>query len=351
MRALALGVTVAVLLAGAAVAGGVALPPGAAGTVRIAYTAGRDNESVWVANATGGSRRRLGPGGTPLIAPDADLVAATLFGTSPGPYSGPQIAIYPATGGRAKTYLPSGTVSASPLAWSPDSRYLAVQLFGLTATHSGIAVIDTSTGSVRTVVHGNIDGASFAPALPYRIAYGLQESQTGAADVYEVGPDGSGRVRITHDRRSLNPAWGPTEIAFDHERFRGRDSYPEYQVWMMAPDGSGRTQLTHVKVPPLQEGLAPAVWSADGERLAARLEGQDITGTWTITIQGDKVRELKLHGGYDELGGISLDGSTLLIDYGAFLGSPSSGTVEAVPFGGGPARILIRQAAEPSWNR
>jgi hypothetical protein len=344
-------VTAAVVASGviAAVAGAVALPPGAQGPVRIAYVTGSSSVSVWVANADGSGRHKLGPGGTPMISPSGELVAASVQvgGASTS------LAIYPVAGGSRKTYLRSASVGYSAVGWSPDSRYLAVQLFGDRTSSSGLSVIDTTTGSVRTIVRGNLDGAGFAPALPYRIAYALSEPGGSglAADIYTVAPDGTGRVRLTRDHRSLLPVWGPTKIAYDHERLRGRDAAPEYQIWLMDPDGSHRSQLTRVRQDKLVAGLVPAFWSADGERLAARLEGQDVTGTWAITIQTRRAREIKVAGGYDDLGGLSLDGSTLLIGYGGFEGPPSQGTIASVPFGGGHAKVLVRHAGQPTWNR
>ncbi len=55
---------------------------------------------VWIASASGGEAKLLGPGQQPLIAPDGQLLAASLFGVVPGiEERGPAIGVYPASGG------------------------------------------------------------------------------------------------------------------------------------------------------------------------------------------------------------------------------------------------------------
>ena len=122
--------------------------------------------------------------------------------------------------------------------------------------------------------------------------------------------------------------WGPTQIAFDREQLRGGEAAPAYQIWLMNPNGSGRKQVTHTKVPTLLEGLVPMQFSADGERLLTQLVGQDTSETWTIEVASAKVRQLTVRGVSVTAGGLSQDGTTVLVDYNGFLNPPSAGTVE-----------------------
>jgi hypothetical protein len=45
----------------------------------------------------------------------------------------------------------------------------------------------------------------------------------------------------------------------------------------MSSNGKGLKRLTHTKVPPLLQGLFPTDWSANGSRLLAEFEGQDVS--------------------------------------------------------------------------
>ncbi len=319
---------------------------------RLAFVkTGRTGDQVWIADAGGRHARHLGPGDVPLVSPSGALVAGELSGSR-------SAAVLYGPGSTVHRFFKASRVGAQALAWSPDSRYVAIELFGNNPgkrdRESGLAIVDTQTFTSKVVARGSICGASFSPALPDRLAYGLGPPGSfclfGRLAVFTANPDGSQRKQITRDGRSLNPAWGPTKIAFDHERLRRRD-VPTYQVWLMNPDGSGRRQITHTKVPALLEGLVPMQFSADGTRLLAEYEGQDTSEAWTIDVTTRRARQVKVKGVSVTAGGLSTDGSLVLIDYNGFLNPPSAGTVETVPFGGGPATVLVRHAGYPSWNR
>jgi hypothetical protein len=319
---------------------------------RLAFVkTGRAGDQVWVADVNGRHARHLGPGDVPLVAPSGALVAAGLSGSRSA------VAIY-GPGSSVHRFFKASRVGAQALAWSPDSRYVAVELFGnfpgRRDRDSGLAVIDTARFTSKVIVRGSICGASFSPAVPARLAYGLGPRGSfclsGRVNLFAADPNGAQRKQITTDGRSLNPVWGPTTIAFDRERVRRRD-VPAYQVWLMNPDGRARTQITHTKVPALLEGLVPMQFSSDGTRLLAEYVGQDTSEAWTVDVTHRRARRLKIRGVSVTAGGLSSDGSTVLVDRGGFLNPPSAGTVETMPFTGGPARILVRHAGYPSWNR
>jgi len=319
---------------------------------RLAFVkAGRGADQVWVSDLAGRHATHLGPGDVPLVSPSGDIVAAGLNG------NGAAFAVY-GPGHAVHRYFRTNRVGTQAVAWSPDSRYVAVELFGdFPGAHdrnSGLAVIDTLTFKEKTIARGAICGASFAPALSDRLAYGQGPAGTFClsrrVNVFTANPDGSARTRVTNDGRSLNPVWGPTKIAFDREQLRRGDA-PVYQLWLMNPDGSARKQLTHTKVPTLLDGLVPMQFSADGTRLLAEYVGQDTNEAWTVQVTSGRARQLKVRGVSVTAGGLSRDGSTVLVDYNGFLNPPSAGTIETVPFTGGGAKVLVRHAGFPSWNR
>jgi len=117
----------------------------------LAYGTGtaRGTPQIWLADANGGHARKLGPGYQPLLSPNGRLVAAT--GAS---VKGPLLLIYSATGKVVGKFYKAATFSVVPTAWSPDSRYLAVELFDPVSSgigRSGLAVIDTTTGKTVTI--------------------------------------------------------------------------------------------------------------------------------------------------------------------------------------------------------
>ncbi len=326
-------------------------PPLPAG---LAYVTGSalSTPKVWAARPGGREAKRLGAGQEPLLAPSGRAVAVTAF--SPGlQEQGPAVVIYSTVGGTPSSYLSLATATAQPLAWSPDSRYLAVALQSTSPSGeagSGLAVIDTDTGVVATIASGAVHGASFAPDGSDRIVYALARSLALAAPVnlYIAQPDGSGTRALTSDGRSLYPLWGPRYIAYDRER--RRSEAPEYQIWLIAPSGGGTRRLTHVGVDPLVWGLVPLAFSGSGGRLLAEFGGQDTSEAWTVLVASGRARRILVRGQPVMAAGISRDGRTLLIDEGALGDPPSDGRIASIPFSGGAAKLLIGHGSQASWN-
>jgi hypothetical protein len=310
---------------------------------------------VWIASASGGERKLLGLGQQPLLAPNGGSVAVSLFGASPGiEQSGPAIGIFPAAGGPTDNFLNLETAIAAPLAWSPDSRYLAVSVQsseGLTAAGSSLDVIDTQAGTVSTIARGAIYGASFARDGSDRIVFALAHALSSAGgNLYVSEASGASLRRITSDGRSLNPVWGPRYIAYD--RVRNRKLSPEFQIWLATASGVRVRKLTHVAVGSLVQGLVPLQFSASGSRLVAEFEGEDTSFAYTVNVVNGRARAVTNSRGESvQAAGISSDGSTLLVDENAFEQPPSDGRVSTIPFAGGRPTVLVAHASQASWNR
>jgi WD40 repeat protein len=310
---------------------------------------------VWLAEDNGSDPKLLGLGQQPLLAPSGASVAVALFGTVLGNQEqGPSLGIYPSSGAPIADYLSLETAVATPVAWSPDSRYLAVALQSNgtndIADDSGLDVIDTHTGVVTTIAHGEVYGASFARDGSDKLVFGLSHSEsfTAGVNLYTSEVDGAGLRRITGDGHSLFPVWGPTYIAYDRER--SRHLSPEYQIWLATPAGVRVRKLTHISVGALLQGLVPLAFSANGSRLLAELEGEDTSNAYAVTVASGRARAVTVHRQTVQAAGISSDGSTLLVDAGSFEQPASSGRIVIVPFGGGPAKVLVAHGSEGSWN-
>jgi Tol biopolymer transport system component len=325
---------------------------------RLAYVTGtiHSSSAVWVANADGSQPKRLGVGGDPLLSPSGQLVAASLFGATLNSEEGPALAVYSTAGAPSSEYLSLVTATATPLAWSPDSRYLAVSLMSTAvsnmAKQSGLAVIDTQRGTVTMIMHGAISGASFAPDGSDRLVFARAPSLAVNAptNIYVSQPNGAAISELSHDGRSLNPVWGASYIAYDRERLRRNDA-PVYQIWLLAPSGGGARRLTNVHVRSLVVGLVPLAFSSDGSRLLAEYGGQDTSEAWAVRVPSGGAKRLTVRGQSVVGAGLSRDGSTVLIDEQGFEGPPSSGRVARMPFTGGRPSVLVAHGSQGSWNR
>jgi hypothetical protein len=334
---------------------------GAEGPGRIAYVTSSEAKpepQVWTALANGAEPELLGPGNGPILAPDGANVAAGLFGA--GAQKGRSLALYrvfPAAPGPAAptTFGNLAAQSATPLAWSPDSRYLAVMLVSTAVKgfvkKSGLAILDTNTGSLKTIATGIIYGASFAPDGSDRVVFGraLGQSLTAKVNLYTAAATGAGVKRITGDGRSLNPVWGPRFIAYDRERLRRNDA-PVYEIWLRGSSVGAARRLTSIRVRSLVSGLMPLGFSGDGKRLLTEFVGQDTSEAWTVQIPSGRARPVRVKRRPVVGGAISRDGSRLLVYEGGLEGPAEGDSVVTVPFSGGAATLLVSHAAQPSWN-
>jgi hypothetical protein len=352
--AFVLAVAIAPNRGGARAASSLAPAPGAQATIAYVTESGAAPPVVWTMRGDGSRKARLGPGLSPLVAPSGDQVAAALLGTGEHE-TGPALAIYSTTGSAPLRYFSLADERATPLAWSRDGRYVAVDLQSTaiknTARLSGLAIVDLQAGAAQVIARGQVYGASFAPNGGDEIVYGLSSSQALSArvNVFRSQADGSGRVALTRDGRSLYPIWGPGAIAYDRERLRRNDA-PVYQIWLRSTSASHARKLTKVRVRSLVSGLVPLAFSSDGRRLLAQFEGQDTSEAWTVRVPSGRARRLRAGGRSVQAAALSADGRTVLINGGGFLGPASEGRVATVPFAGGRQKLLAAHGSQASWN-
>jgi Tol biopolymer transport system component len=173
------------------------------------------------------------------------------------------------------------------------------------------------------------------------------------SDIYRVATAGGSPVKITSDRKSEFPLWGPqNQIVFVKLIDAKKRKYgPKSELYLMAPDGTAVKRLTHTKVGQLLTGLFPTAWSADGKRLLAEFEGQDTSYAVTVNPLTGSQRPVTRARESGFVGtALSADGTTILGATGGF--DPGSRhNVAMIPYGGGKATVLARKAFDPGWNR
>jgi hypothetical protein len=350
--ALAIAIT---LVSGASAAPSLAPSPPQPPTIAYVTESGTSPPLVWTMRSDGSQKTSLGEGFSPQISPNGQQVAVSLFGAGAGE-TGPALGIYSTVGAPVQSFLSLKGETAQPLSWSPDGRYLAVDVQSTAlkrgAQLSGLGILDTQSAKLSMIARGQLYGASFAPNGSDEIVYGLARSQslTARVNIYRAKPDGSGAVALTRDGRSLFPLWGPGAIAYDRERLRRQDA-PVYQIWLRSPRGRTR-RLTNVRVRSLVSGLIPVAFSADGTKLLAQFVGQDTSEAWTVRVASGRARPLTPKGARLPLqaAGLSTDGATVLVNEGGVDGPASEGRVATLPFAGGRSTVLVARGSQASWN-
>ena len=323
-----------------------ALASGAAPSVQVAFIGALagPQPTVMITGLSGSDTRALGPGNDARLAPDGAAVAAgRSVGT--GRQAGYEVVLYSTTSHRVRTLLHATGSPPDPLAWSPDSRYLAVVEF------NRLVVVDTRTGIVRTIATGQVTAASFAPDSDDRLVFDRSALNSSAVNVFVADPDGQRERRLTDDGSSEFPLWGPRDIVFTRETMRGQ-SGPLYELWSIEPGGSGARQLTHVAATELNDGLTAVAFSADGKRLLANFEGTDTLEAWVVDLSGPVAlpRDLTAKGNGTIGVGLSRDGNTVLAEDGYAGDTPANWGIETIPWRGGRAEPLVRRGAFPSWD-
>ena len=338
MRLPLLGVLLALALAPAAQAS-------------IVFDRGTLHRSVWIAADDGsGAHRLAAPGDSPRISPDGATVA---FERVTGSSFRPDLMLVPADGSAPPRVLAKGWRDTFTFAWSPDGRTIAT-ILGPELHAKRLALIDVATGAQRTVARGYFSGVSFSPSGD-RIAYGraAHDAFPGHPDVYFAAVADAAPVRVTHDRVSQYPLWGPSgRIVYVRLLDAARRKYgPKNELYLMNEDGSGSRRLTHTRVDPLLSGLVPTAWSADGKRLLTQFGGQDTSYAVTVNPATGAQRPLLRAEESGLIGtALSADGSTVLGATGGF--DPGSRhNIVTVPYGGGAPTVLVRRGFDPDWTR
>jgi hypothetical protein len=316
----------------------------------LAFTryASANEPSVWLADDDGSHARRFVSGAySPKLSPDGRRIAYVVPADNPDLL--PSLFVRDVDGGR-----PRRVGRAFGYEWSPDGTQLAAQ-----GRHS-LTLVDVASGETRTLVRGRlVGGFSFAPAGD-AIAYGNWNGAAGRAyrnDIFVISLRTGHVTRLTHNRHSDDPVWGPRWIVY--RRFHLSGDWSIGRLRLLQPGRTGDYLLARgdERTSLAQMGLRPLELSRNGKVLLACaaaefhcppvmfLVPRGIGASFDATI-----RRLARAGELANATDLSRDGQAVLFTINPF-DTPVAGRVYAPRFDGGEPRLLLRNASEASWAR
>lgn len=326
-----------------------ALPAAAHAT--LVFTRGHLQPVVWAADDDGTKARPIAKGIYPRVSPDGNSVVYYRIRKSTD-YQQEMVLSATDGSGKPKVVLPRWSEPFS-FDWSPDSSTI-VAVTGPELGKKRLVAIDLATRKRTTIAKGYFHGVSF-DSDENQIAYAKATSERypPKVDIYEADLDNGEQERLTRDRRSLYPLWGPKDRIVFVRLLGGKQRRygPKNDLFLMNEDGAVERRITNTKVGPLYAGLTPTAWSEDGDRLLTEFGGQDTSYAVTVDpLTGaerplTKKRETGLVGA-----DLSLDGSTVLGSVGGFEPGPGHKVV-TIPYTGGKPKVLANNASEPDWSR
>jgi hypothetical protein len=298
--------------------------------------AGDVNTRVWVARDDGSQARKVGLGHSPRVSDDGRWIAWIKPGTPD------QLMMRLADRSR-KARVVARSSFVGEFRFSPDSKSLGFVL------SRRLFVYDIREREDVRVASGVIRGFSFSPDAASVVfgTAGRSDAVDAPSDLYSVRLEDSARRRITRDRKSLNPLWGPTGIIHDRMRARADDA-PSYNLFEIQPDGGNLRRITRLRIPNLVSGLVPVELSGAGNRLLAEFVGQDTGMGFRVNPMTGKSHVLDPEReflGFD----LTADGRTVL----GHTGGPdpiARHNVVTMPYGGGEPEVLVRRASFPDWS-
>ncbi|UCG16460.1 MAG: PD40 domain-containing protein [Phycisphaerales bacterium] len=225
-------------------------------------------------------------------------------------------------------------------AWSPDGTQVAFarEYGGSESNHWEIVVANADGSGETRITDTPLWDFNLFPAWSpdgQRIAFAAA-GVGGAADVFLINPDGTGRVNITNNpENDQDPAWSPdgSRIVF----MSTRDGDPE--IYVMNADGTGQTRLTNRS----RRDFRPD-WSPDGAKILFQHFDGTCDGIWMMNPDGTGLEQLVACGAIPAW---SPDGARFLA---SMLGTGDEIDVFAVDVQSGEAVNLTNHAAYDSWS-
>jgi hypothetical protein len=324
--------------------------------------------NVVLASLDGAGARPLGPATQALLAPNGSRVAALSSGATASLTIYQTETVHHTERVLSHVALRLGHPDWSGehvqlLAWSPDSRLLALSADSLSANgeQPELLVLNTLRDTLSTIAAGDFLGASFAPGLPDRLVYAeasIDQLDDNTVALFTASANGSDRHQLTRTGLAADPVWGAEGIVFARlSRLGNPTSAPRYQLWLIAPDGRGLRRLTHIAAgPPVPDAAGAALsLSASGTRLVANFASPypnvSAIDVWTVELARARtiVHRLSFNGAQFIAQGLSRRGGRILLSELDSAGAQTA--VESLPWAGGLPGVLVADGGDPSWNR
>jgi hypothetical protein len=308
------------------------LAPAAPAHATIVYVKGAT--AIYTARDDGSRPKRVATGVGATISPNGRWVA---YVKPRGTLD--EVWLVRSRGAISRRLMGSSRIDA--VNFSPDSTQVGVVLSNRMQVH------DIPTQTTFTAAFGAIRGFSFSPDSKSIV---WARAPVGApldapSDLWKIEFDAGPKVRLTRDRRSLNPLWTAQGIVHVKQTPRAGDQ-PAYDLYEIAADGTGERRVTTTAVPQFMSGLVPLQRSPDGTRLLAGFVGQERNEAYAVEMATGTARSL---GARFVPGGLSRDGRRVLVQTGG-LHPADSHHVATVPWEGGTPTILVRRASAPRWT-
>jgi Tol biopolymer transport system component len=319
--------------------------PAAAGAT-LTYTKGLSKPKVYIAENDGKGAKSIGAGRDSHISPNGETVVYERETKQ-----GSEMRLYSVAVKKGQRLLNPWTESFV-FAWSPDSTMVAAITGGLNGPQT-LLVINVETMKRTKIATGFFNGVSFSPTSE-ELIYGVSGSTDypPKSTLYREGVDGTGKVALSHDKKSAYPLWGPKgQIVFARQLGAKTRRYgPANQLFVMNEEGQQISQVTHTKVNAFAQGLTPIAFSANGARLLTEFGGQDQSYGVAVSLVTGSEKKLTDDPETGFQGSaLSADGSTILGTVGLGFG-PSHPKIVTMPWGGGPEKLLVANAYYPSWS-
>jgi hypothetical protein len=244
-----------------------------------------------------------------------------------------------------KARIVARSSAVGELQFSPDSKALGLVL------SRRLFVYDIRERDEIKAASGVIRGFSFSPDAKSVVfgTSGRSDAVDAPSDLYSFQLAAKQRLRITRDRKSLNPLWGPDGIVHDRQVPRMGDA-PTYNLFEIQPDGGSLRRITRLRIPNLMSGLVPVELAGNGVRLLAAFVGQDTEVGFRVNTKTGKTHALDedFENGFVGFD-LTADGKTVL----GHTGGPDPGArhdVVTTPYGGGDQEVLVPRAGFPDWS-
>jgi TolB protein len=268
----ALGLLVALVLAGLTVQRTEAAVPGENGL--IAYSA---NGSICVMGPDGSQPRRVTYArawdGSAAWAPDGRRLSFASTRRWRDLNSSEKYDTFVYDRRRLRSISPAEQTRDMGATWSPDGRRLAVGFAEVHFAGVPFSIMNDDGSGRREVVPG--DEPDWSPDGQWIAYYSDVPTELGPEGVYLIQPDGSGKRRITSGSA---PSWSPdgSQIAFASAG----------AIYVVSPDGTGRRRITDG---PFDYGPA---WSPDGRQIAFFRTASHDRDIWVVAPDGTDLRNL-----------------------------------------------------------